>query len=324
MTIRTTLAPVFLSLAALSPLMAQAAPATEAVASDQMRDRASIKAMAGTYKVTFDMRETVSFVAGYTPLPAKISGGHEVVRIIVERPDFISLQHLLVVDPGEGQKPMVIKHWRQDWTWEPKTVLVYSGPSTWTLAPVGEAARKGAWSQTVWQTDDSPRYGAVGRWRYDDGVARWTSAETRRPLARRDATRNPVYDHYIGTNRHALTPTGWVHEQDNAKIGMKDGKSATFAHEALINSYVPATDFPIAAADAYWTKTADYWASVRADWDRAIDRDKGVHVTEEADNGSTIGHELMLLADDVASGEVSLATASKEAKELIVKEAASK
>lgn len=316
------------ALLALSLLSATAArvvtPAIAAEASvptDQARDRAAIKAMAGTFKVTFDMRETVPFVAGYAPLPPKLSGGHEVVRVIADKPDFISLQHLLVVDMGDG-KPMVIKHWRQDWTWEPETVLTYAAPSQWTLTPVDKTARKGAWSQTVWQTDDSPRYGAIGRWRYDDGVARWTSAETRRPLARRDAVRHPPYDHYVGTNRHALTPAGWVHEQDNAKVGIKDGQSVTLVHEAVINSYVPATDFPITAADTYWTKTADYWATVREDWDRAIATRKGVHVTEEAENGSTIGHELMLLADDVASGEVPLATATKEARDLIEKETA--
>jgi hypothetical protein len=186
---------------------------------------------------------------------------------------------------------------------------------------VAEADRQGAWSQTVWQTDDSPRYGAVGRWRYDDGVARWTSAETRRPLARRDATRSPPYDHYIGTNRHALTPKGWVHEQDNAKIGVKDGHNVTFVHEVLLNSYVPATDFPIAAADDYWAKTKGYWANVRADWDRTILANQGLRIREEADNGTKIGHELMLLADDVASGEQTEAAASKDAEALIKGEA---
>ncbi len=302
---------------------AQAGGPPAIVSSDQARDLASIKAMAGTYKVTFDMRETVPFIAGYTPLPAKISGGYEVVRVVDEHPGFVALQHMLVVDTGTG-KPMVVKHWRQDWAWEPTSVLVYSESNQWTLRPLSQEQRMAAWSQTVWQTDDSPRYGAIGRWRYDDGVARWTSEETRRPLARRDATRNPVYDHYIGTNRHALTPTGWVHEQDNAKIGIKDGKSVTFVHEALINSYVPSTDFPVSAADDYWAKTKDYWASVRATWDRAIAIHRGVHVTEEADNGTTIGHELMLLADDVASGEVPLATATKEARELIEKETSGK
>ncbi len=320
--IRTFLLPALLLTAAVTPSV-QAATPSAAEASSQARDHASILAMAGTYKVTFDMRETAAFVAGYTLLPANVSGGHEVVRAVVDTPDHVVLQHILVVETGEA-KPVVVKHWRQDWTWQPKDVLVYSAPGVWTLAPVAEADRKGAWSQTVWQTDDSPRYGAVGRWRYDDGVARWTSAETRRPLARRDATRSPPYDHYIGTNRHALTPTGWVHEQDNAKIGAKDGRSVTFAHEILLNSYVSATNFPIAAADGYWAKTKGYWATVRADWDRAIAAGKGVKVREEADNGTMIGHELMLLADDIVSGEQTEPEAIKEADALIRKEVALK
>ena len=287
---------------------------------DKAQDRASILKMAGTFKVTFDMRETVPFVPDYKLFEPKLSGGHEVVRVVVDTPDLIALQHLLVVQmPGE-KKPMVIKHWRQDWAWQPKSVLTYAGPGRWKLTPVSAADAKGAWSQTVYQTDDSPRYGGIGRWRYDDGVTRWTSDETNRPLARRDATRHPPYDHYVGTNRHALTPTGWVHEQDNAKIGPKDGKPQTFAHEILLNSYAPAADFPVQAADDYWTKTADYWAAVRADWDRVIKANKGVKLTEEAEFGSVTGHELMLTADDIVSGEIKPAAAIAEADALIRKE----
>ena len=287
---------------------------------DKAQDRASILKMAGTFKVTFDMRETIPFVAGYEPYKAKLSGGHEVVRVVVDTPDLIALQHLLVVEmPGE-KKPMVINHWRQDWAWQPKSVLTYAGPGRWALTPVSTGDAKGALSQTVYQTDDSPRYGGIGRWRYDDGVARWMSDETNRPLARRDATRKPPYDHYVGTNRHALTPTGWVHEQDNAKIGTKDGTAQTFAHEVVINSYVPATDFPTQAAEDYWVKTADYWAAVRADWDRVIKANKGVKLAEEPEFGSTTGHELMLTAEDVISGEVTLDAAKAEAAALIAKE----
>ena len=308
-----------LAIATAVPGVAPAAAPVAATASAQARDHASILAMAGTFKVTFDMRETIAFTPDYKLYPAKLSGGHEVVRVIADRPDFVSLQHLLVVET-EDKKVMVIKHWRQDWAWQPRTVLTYVSKGKWTLSPVAEGDRKGAWSQTVWQTDDSPRYGGVGRWRYDDGVARWMSDETLRPLARRDATRNPPYDHYVGTNRHALTPTGWVHEQDNAKIGPKDGKSVTFAHEVVINSYVPASDFPVAAAEDYWTKTADYWATVRDAWDKAIARDKGLRLEEQADTGSSTGHELMLIADDIVSGEVKPEAAKPEAVALIVKE----
>ncbi|WP_343526992.1 DUF6607 family protein [Sphingomonas sp.] len=305
---------------AVSPvalLVSQPAVAQQAQYGDQARDHAAILKMAGTYKVTFDMRETTPLVAGYTPYPAKLSGGHEVVRAIVDTPDHVVLQHLLVVDAGGH--PMVIKHWRQDWTYQPATVLTYIAPGRWALRPVPEAERRGAWSQTVWQTDDSPRYGGVGRWRYDDGATRWTSDETRRPLARRDATRHPPYDHYVGTNRHVLTPEGWVHEQDNAKIGTKDGRPVTFVHEYVINSYVPASDFPVAAADDYWTKTAPYWAKVRIAWDAAITKNKGLTLGEVADTGSTTGHDLMRLADDIVSGKATTATAEREAEALIGK-----
>jgi hypothetical protein len=73
------------------------------VAQDQARatferDRASILAMAGEFKVRFDMRETVSFVADYEPLAPKVSGGHEVVRVVEDTGRVIRLQHLLVVE----------------------------------------------------------------------------------------------------------------------------------------------------------------------------------------------------------------------------------
>lgn len=142
-------------------------------------------------------------------------------------------------------------------------MLVYDGKSHWVVQDVARADAKGAWSQTVWQTDDSPRYGGLGRWRYDGGDVRWTSDETARPLARRDAVRNPVYDRYRGANRHALTAAGWVHEQDNAKLGLKGEKLTTFVHEIVLNTYRRDDDFPFAKGDAYWTKTKEYRAAVR-------------------------------------------------------------
>lgn len=87
-------------------------------------------------------------------------------------------------------KAFVIKHWRQDWTYEPAQVLTYKGPDQWKLETVPERMRKGRWSQTVWQTDDSPRYGGWGEFSNEGGVTRWRSNWTSRPLARRDAVRS--------------------------------------------------------------------------------------------------------------------------------------
>ena len=209
------------------------------------------------------------------------------------------------------------KHWRQDWRWEPTQLVAYESTGRWTLKAVSAANRKGAWSQTVWQTDDSPRYGGVGRWAYDHGVARWTSDQTARPLARRDAIRHPVYTWYVGVNRHALTPSGWVHEQDNAKVGVRDGKPVTYVHEAVVNTYDRFIQYPVAAADDYWAKTKAYWAEVRLAWDAVIAKGSGVRVTEEAQAGSVTGPRLMGLADDIVAGKISTASAAAEARTLI-------
>lgn len=300
--------------------LAQPAPAVAAKPAGAFdQDRQAILGMAGEFKVRFDFRETVPFVADYKPIADKISGGHEVVRVIEDTGRVISLQHLLVVDMGDG-KPMVIKHWRQDWTYEPAQVLTYVGPGKWVLKATTEAERKGAWSQTVWQTDDSPRYGGIGRWVYDDGATRWTSGDTFRPLARRDAVRKPVYNRYMGVNRHALTPTGWVHEQDNAKLGTKDGKPVTYVHEIVLNTYTRFSDYDVAAADTYWAGTKGYWAQVRKAWDDAAARNKGITLEEEAEAGSVTGPTLMGLADEILKGEKTEAAAIAEARQVIAEE----
>lgn len=300
-----------LSLAAAAlPFPAQAAKPDPAA-----QDREAILKMAGDFKVRFDFRETAVFAPGYQPIPEKLSGGHESVRVIADEPHFVSLQHMLVAEMDK--EIVVVKHWRQDWTYEPRDVLVYAAKDQWRVRPVSAGERKGAWSQTVWQTDDSPRYGGVGRWAHRDGVSRWTSDVSLRPLARRDAIRHPVYDHYEGVNRHAITPDGWVHEQDNSKIGMKDGRPVTFVHEDGINTYTRFNDYPVVAADEYWAATSAYWAAVRAQWDKIIAARKGVRLQEEADNGSITGARLMDLADEIKSGAMKTEQAIAQAQDVI-------
>ena len=58
--------------------------------------------------------------------------------------------------------------------------------------PVTLKMRTGRWSQTVWQVDDSPRYGGWGQFEVQGGIRRWRSNWTWRPLARRDAAEAPA------------------------------------------------------------------------------------------------------------------------------------
>ena len=178
---------------AASPALAHPPIAAEQAAASFEQDRADILAMAGNYKVRFDMQESTRWDAGYTPLDKKTSGGHEVVRVIEDTGRRIVLQHLLVIE-HEG-KTHIIKHWRQDWEYEPARVLVYADRHQWKFEDVPERMRTGRWSQTVWQVDDSPRYGGWGQFENQAGVRRWRSNWTWRPLARRDAVRNPVFLH---------------------------------------------------------------------------------------------------------------------------------
>lgn len=314
---RLMLAAAIVALAPAPALAGERAPAAAAPAQDAKAgfeaDRADILAMAGNYKVRFDMQESTAWRAGYTPLDRKISGGFESVRVIEDSGRRIVLQHLLVVDDGSG-KSAIVKHWRQDWEYEPARVLVYSAPSTWTWETVPEALRKGRWSQTVWQVDDSPRYGGWGAWTTEAGVRRWRSSFTWRPLARRDAVRKPVYDRYYSINRHQPMPNGWIHWQDNTKMGLVDGKVQPVVQEYVLNSYVKNDAYDVKAADDYWAATKGYWAAVRGEWDRLAAKNGGIRVKEEAQTGTVIAGKLLELADEVQAGKTSEAAAVVAAK----------
>jgi hypothetical protein len=300
---------------AITPALAHPPISAEKAAAGFEQDRADILAMAGNFKVRFDMQESTRWDAGYTPLDKKTSGGHEVVRVIEDTGRKISLQHLLVME-HEG-KTHIIKHWRQDWEYEPARVLTYTDRHQWTWTDVPERMRTGRWAQTVWQVDDSPRYGGWGEFETQGGLRRWRSNWTWRPLARRDAIRNPIYDRYYAINRHQNGPEGWVHWQDNTKMGLKDGKVAPIVQEYVLNSYTRFDGYNVQAAEDYWARTKGYWAAVRAEWDRVARTKNGIRITEEANVGTVISGRLLTIADEIIEGKLTEAKAIAEAVKLI-------
>ncbi len=98
-----------------------------------------------------------------------------------------------------------------------------------------------------------------------------------------------------------------------------NGTVTTYTHEVVLNTYARTKDAPTldAAADSYWAKTHDYWAQVRSAWDRAIARNHGIAVEEEAENGSGHRSKLMGLADDIAAGKIDTAAAVAQAQQVI-------
>jgi hypothetical protein len=314
--LKTTIGASLLAVAlAGSAALAHPPIAAEQATASFEQDRADILAMAGNYKVRFDMQESTRWDPAYTPLDRKISGGNEVVRVVADTGRKIILQHLLVVQ-DEG-KDMVIKHWRQDWEYEPTRVLVYSDTNTWKWEDVPEKMRTGRWSQTVWQVDDSPRYGGWGQFETQGGLRRWRSNWTWRPLARRDAVRHPVYDRYLSINRHQNTTDGWIHWQDNTKMGTKDGKLVPIVQEYVLNTYTKFDGYNVKSADDYWAATKDYWAAVRTEWDRIATEKGGIGIEEEAETGTVISARLMELANEVQAKTTTTAKAAAEARKLI-------
>ena len=300
---------------ATSPALAHPPIAAEQAAASFEQDRADILAMAGNFRVRFDMQETTRWDATYTPLEPKVSGGNEVVRVIEDTGRKIVLQHMLVAE-HEGQT-FVIKHWRQDWEYEPARVLVYADRNQWSWEEVPEQMRTGRWSQTVWQVDDSPRYGGWGQFESQAGVRRWRSNWTWRPLARRDATRNPVYDRYYAINRHQTTPEGWIHWQDNTKMAFRGGEVVPIVQEYVLNTYTRSDDYNVQAADDYWAATSGYWAAIRAQWDAVAERNGGIGIEEEAETGTVVSGRLLELADEIQAGTTTQAAALTEAIRLI-------
>lgn len=232
-------------------------------------DRRSILAMAGEFRVRFAFDETAALAPGYATREPKRSGGTEWVEVIEDRGDFISLQHILVMKFDD--EVHVVKHWRQDWQYQPDHILSFHGGGRFEREAVSAEAAAGHWAQTVYEVDDAPRYAGLGTWSHADGMDAWTSEPTLRPLPRREYTTRSDYQAILATNRHALTPAGWIHEQDNTKLVIDaDGTRHAIAREVGTNSYNRIGDFDFSAGRDYWTRTAAYWARVRGAWERAF------------------------------------------------------
>jgi hypothetical protein len=240
----------------------------------QERDRRAILAMAGPYRVSFDFLEVVRFDPALKPDVPYQSWATEYVFVAEDRPGFIALQHVLamrtLLEGGKVSEPMVVRHWRQEWRYEAAQLLAYEGGNRWALRAVPEAERRGAWVQSVLQVDDSPRYAARGRWRHEDGVSSWISDETWRPLPRREFSVRKDYQVLLGTNRHSITPAGWVQEENNVKLALDAaGGRRVLAREYGVARYERIRDYDFGAALRYFEATEPFWGEVRAAWAEA-------------------------------------------------------
>lgn len=246
--------------------------------SDFERDRRAILAMAGGYRATFDFVETAGFVSAYKPNRPYRSWGTEKVYIVEDKGDSIVLQHLLVMsfvgEHGKAEGPFVTKHWRQDWQYEPSEQLVFRGNNTWQRIKT-PGRQHGQWRQTVYQVDDSPRYSGIAKWQHLGNYSSWSDEDGWRPLPRREYSVRSDYDVLIGNNRHIITPTGWVHEQQNLKVKLDQtakiaANAPVVGRESGFNRYERIQEYDWGAGDKYLEATRPVWTAVREEWDKLI------------------------------------------------------
>lgn len=283
------------------------------------RDRRAILAMAGTYRVTFDFLEVAPFTAQDKPKAPYQSWGTEKVYVDSDAGKSISLVHILEMrmlrPDGSVSEPIVTKHWRQDWQYEPETIVEHQGRDRWQRRSLAPAEKQGAWMQTVYQVDESPRYASIGRWEHSASFSTWLSGETWRPLPRREWSVRDDYQVLIGTNRHTIGPFGWLQEENNLKTVLTEQRQIDPAHPYVAREYGVARyerirDADFAAADRYYERTKQFWGQVRSAWSDIFAKQGSATLRGPVDK---LGLFLPLFAraDEIAEGESTSADNAK-------------
>jgi hypothetical protein len=275
-------------------------------------DRQAILGMVGEFDVTFDFEETLALRDGYELQKPYTSEASELVVVVKDEPEHISLQHLLVVTHGD--KTHVVKHWRQDWRYESTQGYDFKGERVWQPIEYSQEAAEGAWVQIVYQVDDSPRYWGLGEWTHADGVSTWT-AHTNRPLPRREHSKRSDYQVLGAVNTHVVTEDGWMHYQSNHKIDTKAKTDQVIALESGVNTYARTTETDFSAAREYWENTRAYWAQVRDAWD-AVYAEREPVVLRNRVKGDVMFTHIFDLAD-LYWGEADATAARAEVEEVI-------
>lgn len=177
----------------------------------------------------------------YTQAAPYQSWGTEKVYVDTDTGESISLVHILemriVQQDGSISEPMVTKHWRQDWKYQPGFIVEHKGRDRWERRALSAAERKESWTQTVYQVDESPRYASFGRWQHSASLSSWLSAETWRPLPRREWSVRDDYQVLVGTNRHTIEPSGWVQEENNLKTVLTEQRQVDPARPYVAREY---------------------------------------------------------------------------------------
>lgn len=254
------------------------------VATAQTDGKKNIEKLCGCYDVKFTYAETFAPDSNYKFHDRETSHARELIIPIENTDKKIVLQHMLLVGGGH-----VIKHWREDWVYENKQLLNYTGDNTWVKEKIKNNNTTGTWTQTVWQVDDMPRYQGYSAWINNNGKTYWENTAYA-PLPRREYTTRSDYNIMKRNNRIILTDYGWLHEQDNDKIIRTSKGDSLLAQEKGLNYYTKIDDSKCAVALAKWEASKEFWVVVRDQWEHYISKQNILAVKDLVDDEKLYEH----------------------------------
>jgi hypothetical protein len=258
----------------------------------------NINNLCGCFNVEFKYAETFSPDENYKFHEREtIDGGLELVFPVEASDKKIVLQHLLVITDK-----LIIKHWREDWTYENPVIWKYHGNKTWKKEIQKPEAVKGKWTQSIWEVSDEPRYQGTSEWINANGQKFWLST-TDAPLPRREYSIRSDYNLLNRTNRIIITDSGYTHEQDNKKIIKENGTEKLLVEEKGVNRYVKTDEATCNAAKLWWEKNKVYWEKVRSIWEEKIASLTTIKLETKV-NDKVLHEYLMAQAKEYADGKI--------------------
>jgi len=294
----------------MKQLFSMAVAAVLALPVTAQNGKENISNLCGCFEVTFKYAETFSPDKDYKFHDReKIQGATELALPIINTDKRVVIQHLLVVGNG-----MVVKHWREDWTYENPVQWNYKGDKVWEKVTLNKADVKGKWSQSVWEVTDAPRYQGSAPWQVVNGHTIWENTANA-PLPRREYTQRSDYNILQRTNRLVINNNGYNHVQDNKKILRANSTDKVIAEEKGLNLYEKADDTDCEAAAKYWNDHKGFWTAVQEEWDKVLTQKSSIKLV----NDNELMGTLFKLADEWKEKKLTTANAGTTVASVLAK-----
>lgn len=272
----------------------------------------NVDKLCGCFSVNYRYAETFSPDIKYKYHEREDMNAMELVLPLENTDKKVVLQHLLLINDT-----MIIKHWREEWLYESPVLYAYEGNKVWNKKQLPPAAVKNAWTQTVWEVNDEPRYQGISQWMENDGNTFWESTADA-PLPRREYTTRSDYNILKRRNRIMLTAEGYVHEQDNDKILRTEKGDKLIVLEKGYNTYYRVEDKECDTGKKWWKKNGAFWTVVRDQWQQYLSATDKIAVKSKVDD-KILGDYFTALWKDWSNNKVSTTELPGKVKEVLTK-----